>query len=615
MTAQPKRLAALAVAVLAAVGGLAACGKSSSSGNSNSATSGKPVSGGTLNIVAAGGPDHLDSVPAYTTYDYMLERAYARQLLSYPTVPATSTTSSAWTKATTPVPDVAAAVPSTSNGGITNGGKTYTFHIKSGVDWDTNPPRQVTADDFIREFKAFCNAAPGGFVGNIVYYSDTIAGMSSYCNAETSYFASKSHPVTAASTASFQNTHTISGITAPNPMTIQFNLIQPASDFMNMLAMPFASARPVEYNSYVPNSLQLDQHTISDGPYKITSYVPGKSITLVRNPAWKQSTDSLRHQYVSGMQVTEGVTSAQTQLTDMQAGSQDLPMDTNINPPSVPGLLASHPPNFGVWAWDNTFPYIVFNLRSPNSNGAMNKVLVRQAVEYGVNKVAVQKVYGGPKVTTIINSVIPPGNLGYTSANLYPSSGSSGNVSMCKSDLKKAGYPNGVSLTYLYQNDSVNTAAFTAIQASLKLCGISLNGKSEPSSSFFTDLGNAPVNNKPGTWDAAQGAWIPDWFGNNGRTIIPPFFETDCQVNTINYGCYSSPKMDGLIKSAEAATTVSAAGSFWSQANQLAMQNALIVPLQSQNYPMYTSKRTLGPGAFSPTIGASDPTNVWLSNG
>ena len=615
MTAQPKRLAALAVAVLAAVGGLAACGKSSSSGNSNSATSGKPVSGGTLNIVAAGGPDHLDSVPAYTTYDYMLERAYARQLLSYPTVPATSTTSSAWTKATTPVPDVAAAVPSTSNGGITNGGKTYTFHIKSGVDWDTNPPRQVTADDFIREFKAFCNAAPGGFVGNIVYYSDTIAGMSSYCNAETSYFASKSHPVTAASTASFQNTHTISGITAPNPMTIQFNLIQPASDFMNMLAMPFASARPVEYNSYVPNSLQLDQHTISDGPYKITSYVPGKSITLVRNPAWKQSTDSLRHQYVSGMQVTEGVTSAQTQLTDMQAGSQDLPMDTNINPPSVPGLLASHPPNFGVWAWDNTFPYIVFNLRSPNSNGAMSKVLVRQAVEYGVNKVAVQKVYGGPKVTTIINSVIPPGNLGYTSANLYPSSGSSGNVSMCKSDLKKAGYPNGVSLTYLYQNDSVNTAAFTAIQASLKLCGISLNGKSEPSSSFFTDLGNAPVNNKPGTWDMAQGAWIPDWFGNNGRTIIPPFFETDCQVNTINYGCYSSPKMDGLIKSAEAATTVSAAGSFWSQANQLAMQNALIVPLQSQNYPMYTSKRTMGPGAFSPTIGASDPTNVWLSNG
>ena len=47
-----------------------------------------------------------------------------------------------------------------------------------------------------------------------------------------------------------------------------------------MLAMPFTSARPVEYDSYVPNSLELDQHTISDGPYQISSYVPGKSITM-----------------------------------------------------------------------------------------------------------------------------------------------------------------------------------------------------------------------------------------------------------------------------------------------------------------------------------------------
>ena len=70
--------------------------------------------------------------------------------------------------------------------------------------------------------------------------------------------------------------------------------------------MPFDSARPVEYDSYVPNSLQLDQHTLSDGPYQISSYIPGKSITLVRNPAWKQSTDSLRHDYVNEIVDTAG---------------------------------------------------------------------------------------------------------------------------------------------------------------------------------------------------------------------------------------------------------------------------------------------------------------------
>ena len=365
------------------------------------------------------------------------------------------------------------------------------------------------------------------------------------------------------------------------------------------MALPFTSARPVEYDSYVPNSLQLDQHTLSDGPYKITSYLPGKSISMARNSAWKQSTDTIRHQYVSNVQVTLGVTSAQTQLTDMQAGSQDLPMDTSINPPSLPSLEAAKKPNFSINAWTDIFPYVVFNLRSPNSGGAMGNVKVRQAIEYGIDKSAVQKVYGGPTVTTQLGSIIPPGNVGASSSALYPQANGGANTAKCKSTLAASGVKN-LTLNYLYPNDSVNTSVFTAIQASLKQCGITLNGKAEPGSSFFTDLGNAPVNNKAGTWDMGQPGWIPDWFGLNGRTIIPPFFQTDCQVNTINYGCYSSKTMDNLITQAEAATSTSSAASLWGQANTLAMQQALIVPLQSQLFPMFTSTRIHGPGAFQP---------------
>ena len=163
MTRNIQRIAALATAGLA-VAGLAAC-SSSNSGGSTSSNSSKPVTGGTLRIVAASGPDHIDTVPAYYTADYMLERGYARQLLTYPTVPDPTFSSPGWTKDITPVPDVATAVPTTANGGITNGGKTYTFHLKSGVDWNTSPARQVTADDFIREYKAFCN--PVSPVGNL----------------------------------------------------------------------------------------------------------------------------------------------------------------------------------------------------------------------------------------------------------------------------------------------------------------------------------------------------------------------------------------------------------------------------------------------------------------
>jgi peptide/nickel transport system substrate-binding protein len=619
-----RRVAALAAATLAA-GGLAAC--SSSSGGSTStptaSTNQKPTSGGTLNIVSASGPDHIDTVSAYYTVDYQLSHAFARQLLSYPTVPYTGTSGAGWTTTTTPTADMATVVPSVANGGISNNGKTYTFHIKPGVDWNTTPARQVTSADFLREFKAFFN--PVSPVGNPTYYTSTIAGLQAYDNEETAFFANaKAEPPTAANIAKFQNTHSISGIATPNSSTIQFTLTAPASDFLSMMALPFASARPVEYDSYVPNSLQLDQNTISDGPYQINSYVPGKSITMVRDPAWKQSTDTLRHDYVNKVVDTLGVTSAETQLSDLEAGTQDIiDSDTPINPASIPSLIASKKSNFQIWGESNTFPYIVFNPRSPDAKGAAGNLLVRQAVEYGLDKSAAVKAIGGPAVATIINTVIPPGNVGYVNSNLYPDSGGQGNTAMCKTDLTKAGYPNGVTLTYMYPNDSSNTRIFTAIQASLANCGITLSGKPEPGSTIFVDLGNAPENNKAGQWDMGQPGWYPDWYGNNGRTVVQALFQgPDCVINTVNYGCYNNATVNSLITKAEAATSQSAAATYWAQADKQIMSDAAIVPIMSQNFPDYSSSRVRGVSSsgatyqtaiFSPNIGAPDITATWLA--
>jgi peptide/nickel transport system substrate-binding protein len=635
MSRSSKRVTAL-VAVTLAAGGLAACSSGSGSGSGGStaqststaaapATSGtseKPVSGGTLNVVAASGPDHVDTVQAYYTADYELERIYARQLVSYPSAPYDSTSGSAWTQDVTPVADAATEVPTTANGGITDGGKVYTFHIKPGIMWDTTPARAVTADDFIREFKAFFN--PVSPVGNPGYYTSTIQGLAAYSTAETAFFANaKKEPPTAANIAKFQDSHTISGIKAVNSSTLQFTLNSAASDFIYMLAMPFASARPVEYDQYVPNSAQLDTHILSDGPYSMSSYVAGKSITFTKNPAWQQSTDSLRHAYVNTIQVTEGVTSAQTQLSDIQAGSQDVTNDTGVNPSSVEQLANSKISNFKIWPW-STINYMVFNLRSPNGGGVMSKVGVRQALEYGLDKTAAIKASGGPLVSTLLNGAIPPGNDGFLTSNLYPDNNGTGDETACKSALTKAGYPNGVSLTYMYANDSVNQRLFQSIQASLSGCGIKLSGKAVPGSSFFVDLGNAPENNKPGTWDMAQAAWIPDWFGNNGRSVIQALFQgPNCVENTVNYGCYDSPTVNSLITKAEAATSPSAASAAWTQANQTIMKDAVIVPFFSQTFPDIVSKRVRGilpdgttyPTAlFSPTIGEVDLGNIYLAS-
>ena len=627
-----RRVAALGTATLAA-GLLAACsssGGSTSPGSTSSSSSGgsteaappltgsstTPKSGGTLNVVAASGPDHMDTVQAYYTADYEFERVYARTLIGYSTNPYDSTSSSGWAKDIAVQPDAATTVPTTANGGVTGGGTVYTFHIKPGVDWDTTPARQVTADDFIREFKTFAN--PVSPVGNSGYYESTIKGMAAYDAAETAYFAKKSP--TAANIAAYQDSHNIAGIKAVNSSTLQFTLNSAASDFIYMLAMPFASARPVEYEKYLPNSLQLDQNVISDGPYSLKSYVAGKSITFDRSTAWKQSTDTLRHNYVDSIVLTEGVTSAETQLSDIQAGSQDLTNDTPVNPSSISQLASSGDSNFTIWPW-STINYMVFNLRSPASGGAMADVNVRKAVEYGLDKVAAIKSSGGELVSKQLNSVIPPGNAGYISTNPYPDANGTGDEAACKAQLKKAG-KSSLTLTYLYENDSANTRLFEAEQASLANCGITLKGKAVPGSSYYVDLGNAPENNKAGTWDMAQAAWIPDWFGNNGRSVIQALFQgPDCVVNTVNYGCYDSSAVNSLITKAEGASSEAGAAASWTAANNTILSDAVMVPIFTQTNPQIASKRIRGvlpngqsypTGLFSPTIGQTDLANVWI---
>src|SRR5581483_4962700 len=172
----------------------------------------------------------------YNYTSYGLERAYARQLVSYATTSPTTTSGVAWTDGTTVVPDMATQVPSAANGGITNGGLTYIYHIRQGVDWNSSPARQVTAADFIREFKAFCN--PSAPNPASAYFTSTVAGFAAYCNAEEAYFGAKGAPApTAANVAAWQNGNSITGLSAPDPLILQVMLIQQASDFNNIMAL------------------------------------------------------------------------------------------------------------------------------------------------------------------------------------------------------------------------------------------------------------------------------------------------------------------------------------------------------------------------------------------
>jgi ABC-type transport system substrate-binding protein len=575
----------------------AACGGSGQSVQASGAQ-GTPQRGGTLTLAGVGDVDFLDPTAGYNTDTHTEERAWTRQLFSYPASTNAATVD-------TPVPDVASVLPTEANGGISADGLTYTIHLRSGVMWNSTPARPVTAQDFVRSFERMCNpVAPVGAPG---YFTSTIAGMAAYCQAESKIAG------TASAIAKFINTHTISGVSAPNSSTIVFHLLSPTADFLDIIAEPFASAVPVEYLKYVPNSPQFDAHVLSDGPYEIASYKSGQQIVLQRNPVWKASTDPIRKAYVDKIVINEGQTPQNVQQ-EIQAGTVDLGWDVVVPTPDLPGL--SGDPNLQINN-SGAIMYAVFNEQSPNDNGAMKNVKVRQALEYAINKASISQALGGEKISQPASQILNQIDIGYKPFSLYPTPGNQGDPQKVKQLLAAAGYPDGITIKLLYPNTSYNPQVAQLMQSDFQAAGINVQMVSATQTDFTINYISNPASGKRGIWDIALLFWVPDWFGINGRSVLEPMTDgPDYGANSVDYGDYNSPVTNHLVQDAltQPPTATANIADLWHQVSEQTMKDAAFIPLVTAEVPLYKSSRVKNP-VYLPINENYDVTNMWLANG
>jgi peptide/nickel transport system substrate-binding protein len=535
-------------------------GSSSSSGTNNTTTGAVAFNagitgvvnasthkGGTLIFDDSGTPDSFDPGNTYYAWVLNFDRLFAMPMFTYKSCPGSCGLQL--------VPDLATDMGTTSADGLT-----WTFHIQPDVKFENGTV--VTAAD-------------------VKYAIERTYDRSVMANGPTYYQVLLTDPKYPGPYKDKSATG-LTAIDTPNATTLVFHLQAPFPDLPYVLAFP--NSAPVLPSADTGANYQL--HPLSTGPYMFKSYTLNKQLTLVPNPNWNPATDPQAKQLASQIIVNLNVNQADI---DNRLLHGDIEVDaagTGLAAAGRAQVLANPTDKANSDNPVNGFArFIYINTKV----APLNNVHCREAIEYAANKVTMQTAWGGPIAGGQIGStVMPPNIVGYKSFDYYNAlSQPNGDLTAAKQQLQQCGQPNGFSTNLAYRSDRpTEVAAVTALQASLQTAGIKVTLKGFPSGSYYTDFAGAPAYVHSHDLGLSAGGWGADWpngFGFldellAGNTIAPTGNTNISEENNpvINNLFTESSKLTGAARTA-----------IWSQIDEQAMKDAVILPMVYQKVLLF----------------------------
>ena len=194
---------------------------------------------------------------------------------------------------------------------------------------------------------------------------------------------------------------------------------------------------------------------------------------------------------------------------------------------------------------------------SPNNNGALEKVAVRQALSYGIDRSHLITDAGGPALSPPLTHVLPPGINGAQDVpagyDPYPY-----NPAKAKQMLAAAGYPNGLNLTLLYRPSStIETKMAQTLQSDLSKIGVKVKLLSATPRGLLREVPQVPTVAKRGVWDIALSGWGPDWYGDGALSFFNPLFSGPPSYPPVgsNFGFYNNPSVNSADRAGRQAAT------------------------------------------------------------
>ncbi|MFD6997231.1 ABC transporter substrate-binding protein [Streptomyces mirabilis] len=561
-----RKQAAAAAAVVAALLTTAACGgggdKSSdkngaagfNAGN-NKVANASAKKGGTLKFAGAQDADSWDTTRGYYGFAWNFMRYYSRQLVTNKAEPGAE-----GAKVT---PDLA-----TSTAKVTDDGKTYTYTLRDGVTWEDGKP--ITSKDVKYGIERVW--AQDVLSGGPVYLKDVLDPKGAYKGPYKDTSKDKLG---------------LKAISTPDDKTIVFHLPAANSDFEEMLAL--TSASPVRQDMDTKSKYGL--HPFSSGPYKFKSYTPNKSIDLVRNTNWKQSSDPIRKALPDEITVNF-FTNANDMDQRLINGDYDLDIgQTGMSPQGRTIALKQHKGNL-----DNPVSGYVRYAVMPQTVAPFDNEHCRKAVIYGADHKSLQTARGGPVAGGDIGTnMLPPSVPGAEGQKYDPygtaANDGAANITKAKEELKACGKPSGFKTTIAVRNNKpVEVATAESLQASLKQVGITVDIEQYDGAQTAGIIGSPSNVKKKGfgiiimgwgpDFPTVQGFGLPLW---DGKYILDSGNNNFAQINdkTIN-GLF-----DSYVKELDPAKKVSIS----TEINHKVMEGGYYLPFVFEKFINWRSTR------------------------
>lgn len=403
-----------------------------------------------------------------------------------------------------PIPDVALAVPTRANGGISPDGKTITYHLRRGVTFSDGVP--LTSADVKFTWQQIMNPNNNA---SVRYPYDYIASMDT-----------------------------------PDPLTVVVHLKGPLSPFVGyfMRNGTLGAIIPKHLLDGLPNlnRAAFNTHPVGSGPFIVERWQPGVLLELRANPHYWRGPPKLRAiEY-------HIIPNQNTLLT--QIGTHEI--DFYFDAPEVQYKLLVDTPGVRVSARPNmTFEHINFNCARP----PLDDVRVRKAIAYAIDwKRLVDDVYlglGKPGMTDI-----PPSSWAYDpSVKPYPLDPDRARALLTAAGwtpgadgmLVKNGAPFSISLSTTTGVTS-RSKAEELIQQDLKHVGIDVTIHNDHANMLFATYGAGGIFAR-GKFDLGLFAWAytvpePDDTQTLGPDQVPP--------NGQNYTFCADPLIGQLQKAA-----------------------------------------------------------------